>query len=125
MTTFMPIVRDVLFFAIWFGFPIIVFLPRLKKPEDIGKRMVVSAFGTWALLILHLELIHRPVAFALAEARGNTSYDGAALSAAVWLFGWAFGVISTAVAACGYLAIQYFKRKCHENAAAKAMSSNQ
>ena len=47
MTTFMPIVRDVLFFAIWFGIPILVFLPRMKKREDIGKRMFISTLLVW------------------------------------------------------------------------------
>ena len=115
MTTFMPIVRDVLFFGVWFGFPIIVFLPRLKKPQDIGKRMVISIILVWAGLFLHCDFIHVPVGLALAEARGNRNYDGAGYAAAITLFGWAFGLFSTVVTACGYLGIQYLKKRRHEH----------
>jgi len=118
MTTFMPIVRDVLFFAIWFGLPVLVFLPRMKKREDIGKRMVISTLLVWLGLFLHCDFIHRPVGMALAEARGDRGYDGVGYAAAITMFGWGFSVISTAVTACGYLAIQYLRRRRHEHTTA-------
>ena len=118
MTTFMHIVRDVLFFAIWFGIPILVFLPRMKKREDIGKRMFISTLLVWLGLFLHCDFIHRPVTMALAEARGDMNYDGAGYGAAITILGWLFGIIGTAVAACGYLAIQYLRRRRHEHTTA-------
>lgn len=111
MLHFWSIVRDVTFVAVWFGVPFVVFLPRMKRREDIGKRMVISTLVTWVALVLHLWFVHLPVAYALAEARGNKNYDGAAASSMTELFGWVFGLISTAVAAIGYLLIQYARQR--------------
>ena len=38
--------------------------------------------------------------------------------AAITILGWLFGIIGTAVAACGYLAIQYLRRRRHEHTTA-------
>jgi len=111
MTTFMPIVRDVLFFVICVGLPIAVFFPRIKKPAGIGKRMVIGVFGTWAALILHHELVAQPVAFALAKARGDIQYDGVGMNAVIYLVGWVPSVIATAIVASAYMVIQYVRKK--------------
>jgi hypothetical protein len=115
MTTFMPILRDILFFAIWIGFPIAVFLPRMKKPGDIGRRMVMSVLGTWVALILHHQFISSPVSFALAKERGNIGYDGVGANVLIHLFGWMFGVTSTAVVASAYVGIEYLRKKRREH----------
>lgn len=113
MTAYMPIFRDVLFFAIWFGIPILAFVPRMKKREDIGKRMVISTLLVWLGLFLHCDFIHRPVGMALAEARGDKNYDGVGYAAGITTLGWLLGLISTAIVACGYSAIQYLRRRRH------------
>src|SRR5262245_36363220 len=123
MTTFMPIVRDVLFFAIWFGVPILVLLPRMKKREDIGKRMVISTVATWVALVLHLELVHYPVGQAIARARGETGFDGGLMAGMIPFFGWVFGLIGTVAVVCFQFVVQRVRRRHHANVALTMRSS--
>ena len=114
MLHFWSIVRDVTFVATWLGIPIIAFLPRLKNPHDLGRRVVIGALVTWIALLLHLQFIHLPVAQAIADARGNSGYDGAAVSAFTLLFGWVLGLIGSGLAACGYMVFRNLREKRRE-----------
>jgi uncharacterized membrane protein YwaF len=116
MNTYLPLVSDILFYVICFGVPVLVFLPPLKKREDMGKRVVLSTILVWVGLNLHFEFIHVDAAYVRAEARGNRDYDPAGYGAMIFFGGWIFGIFSTAVTACGYLAIQYIKRRRQEKA---------
>src|SRR5262245_50248820 len=116
MTRFMPIVSDVLIIILLVAVPTVTFLPRLKKPEDIGKRMWISVLGTWAALVLHHWYIGRPVSFALAEAHGNRDYDGMAVSIAIDFFGWIPAVFVTTIATGVYLLIQYVRQRLQKRA---------
>ena len=111
MTTFMPIVSNVLFVVLLVGVPTVALLSLVKKREDLGKRMAISVFGTWAALVFHHWFLGHPVSLALAEARGNKNYDGAAIAGAIEFFGWIPAVFVTAIATGVYLLIQCFRHK--------------
>lgn len=95
MQSFWFTFRDVLFFAVWLGIPLLVFFSRRNEPLNAGKRLLFSVLATWLGLILYYELIHWRVASALAASRGNESYDGTAVVSAFTLFGWVLGIVSS------------------------------
>lgn len=116
MNAYLPLLSNILFFVIWFGVPVLVFLPRLKQREDMGKRAVLSTILVWVGLNLHFEFIHVDAAYVRAAARTNPHYDPAGSGAMILVGGWIFGIISTVVAAGGYAAIRHFKRRRQEKA---------
>jgi hypothetical protein len=115
MTHFLPIVRDALFFVALVAAPILVLLPRIKKRKAIGKAVVISVFLTWLLLVLHVRFVHIPISSAIANARGDRVYDGAAMRVGMEFFGWIPAIASTAGIAGGQILIR--RRQKHDNAA--------
>jgi hypothetical protein len=112
MLQFWSVFSEVTNWLVWFGVPAYVLYRRPKRGErNLRLRFLVGVLGTWLGLILHRECISLPVSIARAQASGNLDYDGVGMNAAVFFFGWMYGLISSFVALVTFLAFRYLRQR--------------
>jgi len=83
-------------YAIVFGIPFLILVyPRQPRwPKSIWGRFMIAIFMVWILIVIH-RCVSLPHVIRQAEARGNPTYDRAAINVGYFFFGWLYGIIGS------------------------------